>query len=159
MPRKKQRVKAALKAKVKTGRPTIFSAALSVVICDRLSEGESLRAICRDKEMPCRASVLRWLEANEPFRGQYARARRMGYELMADELADISDGDGDAARDRLRVDTRKWLLSKTLPKIYGDKLTLDATLRHDTSDITDEQIARELLNRGVAASGDTAKRR
>ena len=30
-------------------------------------------------------------------------------------------------RDRLRVDPRKWLLSKALPKIYGDKLTAELT--------------------------------
>lgn len=28
------------------------------------------------------------------------------------------------ARSRLRVDTRKWLLSKLLPKQYGEKLAL-----------------------------------
>jgi hypothetical protein len=59
---------------------------------------------------------------------------------MADDLVDIADGksvewtraeteDADGARDavhrdRLRVDTRKWLLSKALPKIYGDKVAL-----------------------------------
>jgi hypothetical protein len=26
------------------------------------------------------------------------------------------------ARNRLRIDTRKWVLSKVLPKIYGDKV-------------------------------------
>ena len=28
------------------------------------------------------------------------------------------------ARDRLRTDKRQWLLSKALPKIYGDKLAI-----------------------------------
>src|ERR1700757_750456 len=28
---------------------------------------------------------------------------------------------------RLRVDTRKWMLAKALPKIYGDKLTAEVT--------------------------------
>jgi len=28
-------------------------------------------------------------------------------------------------RSRLRVDTRKWVLSKVLPKVYGDKLDLN----------------------------------
>lgn len=27
-------------------------------------------------------------------------------------------------RSRLRVDTRKWFLSKVLPKLYGDKLDI-----------------------------------
>ncbi len=31
------------------------------------------------------------------------------------------------ARNRLRVDTRKWMLSKMLPKIYGDKITNEHT--------------------------------
>lgn len=31
------------------------------------------------------------------------------------------------ARNRLRVDTRKWMLSKMLPKIYGDKVTQEHT--------------------------------
>jgi hypothetical protein len=41
---------------------------------------------------------------------------------MADELIEIADGGDDPARDRLRVDARKWLLSKALPKVYGDKI-------------------------------------
>ena len=54
--------------------------------------------------------------------GRWARAREIGYQGMADDLTEIADAkDGDPARDRLRVDTRKWLLSKALPKIYGDK--------------------------------------
>jgi hypothetical protein len=28
------------------------------------------------------------------------------------------------ARSKLRVDSRKWILSKLLPKIYGDKIAL-----------------------------------
>jgi hypothetical protein len=50
---------------------------------------------------------------------------------MADELLEIADNpdaDKDAVqRDRLKVDTRKWLLAKALPKIYGDRLTAEVT--------------------------------
>ena len=72
------------------------------------------------------------------------RAKLAGLDRMADELVDIADdGKGDieirtnsageeyeaqnaefAARSRLRVDTRKWLLSKLAPKKYGDKLAV-----------------------------------
>ena len=45
---------------------------------------------------------------------------------MADDIIDIADESGDPHRSRLRVDTRKWLLSKALPKIYGDRLEVDA---------------------------------
>jgi len=42
---------------------------------------------------------------------------------MADDLLAIADNeDEDPKRSRLRVDTRKWILSKVLPKAYGDKI-------------------------------------
>jgi len=48
---------------------------------------------------------------------------------MADEVMEIADDkSGDPARDRLRLDTRKWLLSKALPKIYGDRQTHEIEL-------------------------------
>ena len=105
------------------GRPSIFSPELAALICERLAAGETLRAICRDEGMPDERTVRRWaLDDVEGFSAQYARAREIGYQGMADALTEIADAkDGDPARDRLRVDTRKWLLSKALPKIYGDK--------------------------------------
>jgi hypothetical protein len=65
------------------------------------------------------------LDDVEGFSGHYARAREIGYQGMADDLTEIADAYGDPARDRLRVDTRKWLLSKALPKIYGDKQQIE----------------------------------
>lgn len=44
---------------------------------------------------------------------------------MADELVAIADratNNGNTQARRLQVDARKWLLSKALPKVYGDKL-------------------------------------
>ena len=108
------------------GRPSLFSEELASRICGRLSAGETLRAICRDDGMPDHSTVLSWVASNEDFSNQYARARETGYALMADELTEIADDkSGDPARDRLRVDTRKWLLSKALPKIYGDKQQIE----------------------------------
>lgn len=73
--------------------------------------------------MPSERTVRRWAADRESFSPQYAKARESGYQGMADELLEIADDkSGDPARDRLRLDTRKWLLSKALPKVYGDKL-------------------------------------
>lgn len=95
--------------------------------------------------MPDDRTVRQWaLDAEHPFSPLYTRAREIGYHKMADELTDIADDasqdwvqrldrhgnpymavDHDhIARSRLMVDTRKWLLSKALPKIYGDKVAL-----------------------------------
>ena len=74
--------------------------------------------------MPDERTVRSWAaDSDHPFSPQYARARETGYAGLADDLVEIADDKlGDPARDRLRVDTRKWLLSKALPKVYGDKL-------------------------------------
>lgn len=105
------------------GRPSKFTQALADRICARLAAGETLRAVCRDDGMPAPQTVLRWTAKSDVFAEQYAKARETGYRLMADDLTEIADDkSGDPARDRLRLDTRKWLLSKALPKVYGDKL-------------------------------------
>jgi hypothetical protein len=79
--------------------------------------------------MPAASTVIGWKHEKKEFYEQYARARESGYELMADALVEIADDKlGDPARDRLRVDTRKWMLSKALPKIYGDRQTHEVEL-------------------------------
>jgi hypothetical protein len=130
------------KPKGKKGRPTLYIEALGKEICSRLAEGESLRSICRDPHMPPRRTVRRWAEdESHPFARQYALAREIGYHELADEIIEIADDatndyvlraneqgaqvvvDHDnISRSRLRVDARKWILSKRLPKIYGDKI-------------------------------------
>ena len=41
---------------------------IAETICDRLVNGESLRAICADPAMPGKATVFRWLASNQEFR-------------------------------------------------------------------------------------------
>lgn len=117
----------------KPGRPTVYTEAMGAEICARLADGESLNSICRDGHMPDEKTVRMWaLDAKHPVSPNYARAREIGAMRLADEILAISapkDGDDatKVARDRLQVDTRKWLLAKVLPKIYGDKLTTEVT--------------------------------
>lgn len=126
------------------GRPTDFTQEVAAAICAELAKGRSLRDVCSDEGMPAESTVRLWaLEDREGFSAQYVRAREVGYHSMADELMEIADdarndwmerrGEDDAGwqangehiqRSRLRVDTRKWMLSKVLPKLYGDKVAL-----------------------------------
>lgn len=92
--------------------------------------------------MPSVTTVMRWLgeESAADFREQYARARELQADKLAEEILAIADdGSNDTykdedglprvdhdhiARSRLRVDSRKWLAGKLAPKKYGDKLAV-----------------------------------
>ncbi len=110
------------------GRPSIYTEEIAQYLIDGLSRGQSLSALCRPDGMPAVPTVLRWAqEDREGFSERYTSARALGYQAMADQLQDIADdaeGDIDnkmaVQRDRLRVDTRKWLLAKMIPSTYGD---------------------------------------
>lgn len=95
----------------------------------------------------------------EGFAAQYTRARAVGYERLAEEILDISDDgrndtymteSGEAtnhdviARSRLRVDSRKWMLSKMLPKVYGEKLAIGGA--SDMPPVQIERIERVIVH-------------
>lgn len=124
-----------------------FSQALFDTICERIADGESLRAICANEGMPSKANVFRWLSANAAAADQYARAREVQADTLFDEMLDIADdarndwmereGEGAAGyalnsehiqRSRLRIDARKWMAGKLRPKVYGDKLDLSGNV-------------------------------
>lgn len=109
----------------KRGRPTKYTKALAREICERLAAGESLRAVCRDKDMPSEAAVRAWaLDDVDGFSTQYETARNLGLDCMADEVLDIADSDdSDAQSRRLKFDARRWYLSKLAPKRYGEKVS------------------------------------
>lgn len=72
--------------------------------------------------------VMRWLADNEKFREQYARSRSNGHDRIALEALKIADDTTeDPQSRRVRVDTRKWFLSKLAPKKYGDKIEVEQT--------------------------------
>lgn len=106
------------------GRPCTFKPETGEEICKRLARGESLNAICKDKHMPDRDTVMDWVFKLPEFGGKYARAREMQAEKWADDIVDIADNSKDSNLGRLQVDARKWVVSKLLPKKYGDRLAL-----------------------------------
>jgi len=56
-------------------RPTDYTEEVGLAICERIADGESLRTICSDNDMPGRTTVYQWLEAQPAFANHYARAR------------------------------------------------------------------------------------
>lgn len=112
--------------------PVPYSEEVADIIINRLREGESLLSICQSDDLPSESAVRQWAaDPGHPFAANYARAREVGYLKMADEVIALSDGleaganrfdSGVVQRHRLMVDSRKWILSKALPKIYGDRI-------------------------------------
>ena len=116
-------------------RPSEFSKEVVTTICERMQAGETLTAICKDEDLPAKNTVLRWLERHTEFQTQYARARTALMDHYADQMVEIafegSNTDQVAvARDRLKVDTLKWIMSKIGHRKYGDKLAIDASGDH-----------------------------
>lgn len=123
-------------------------------ICKEISEGKTLRSQIKKNKISS-STFFNWIDADENKSKHYARALELRAELMAEELINISDSTKDdiiidddgkkvvnhnvIQRDRLRVDTRKWLMSKMMPKKYGDfsKLTLDGGDKPIKIDFTD----------------------
>lgn len=157
-------------------RPSIFTAGIADTICDRIANGESLRTICNDEEMPGQTTVFRWLAQNEEFREQYTRARESQADALFDEILDIADnssndwmiahGDDDEGagwrqnseairRSQLRIDARKWMAGKLKPKKYGDKIDVNhsGSIESISDDALDARLA--FLIGKVGASKDS----
>lgn len=122
----------------------MFSQEIADKICERVANGEPLRKICREYGMPSKSVFYRWLESDPELEGRFARARKEGYDAIAEESLEIAD---DATNDymqrvtqagetvpvfdaehvqrsKLRIETRLKLLAKWDPKRYGEKLAL-----------------------------------
>lgn len=143
-----------------------LNAQLKLQILERLAEGRSLRAICNDPDVPVTPAAVRKAALVDPaFGTQYAQARDMGLDSMADEILEIADNssgdwvqkvnkDGstewvfnqeNVQRSRLRCDVRKWFLSKLAPKRYGDRIQQDVTSSNNSlKGLSQEQIALRL---------------
>ena len=121
------------------GRPEKYTKELADKVCEEIALGASIRTVCGMEGMPGVATIFKWIRTNEEFAKQYARATEERTEAMSEDILDIADDgtndwmivndrevpDSEALqRSKLRVETRKWLMSKMKPKKYGDKLDL-----------------------------------
>ena len=149
---------ASKKPAAKTGRKSSFDQAVADQVCERIALGESLRAICSEKGMPCRMTVFKWIRDFPSFADQYARAREDQAESFADDVVRIADQELDPNRARVRIDARKWAAGKLKPKVYGDKVQTEVTGADggpiETVELTPREVAQRaafLLAKGAKA--------
>jgi len=131
------------------GRPTDFTEELALKICSEISVTTlGLKSLCKlHEDFPSHATIFNWLATNKAFLDLYTRAKEMQAENIADEMLEIADdGSNDlmtivkgdqsyemenkevTSRSKLRIETRKWISSKLLPKKYGEKIQQDITI-------------------------------
>ena len=141
------------------GRPSTYTKETADLICERIANGESLRTICDDADMPDKATVFRWLKVETDFCDQYARAREAQADAIFDDILSIADdgrndwmerknSDGECIgwnengealrRSQLRIEARKWMAGKLKPKKYGEKLDLNVSGSLET--VSEDQL-------------------
>lgn len=126
---------------------------------------KGLAAICADLNTVTRRTFLRWVSEDYSLRHRYAHAREFQQELLAEEILAISDdGSNDTyvdeegrtrvdhdniQRSRLRVETRKRLMSKLAPKKYGDKsaMELSGEIKNTGAITAPEELVAEVKRR------------
>lgn len=160
------------------GRPSLYSPELAKIICAEIAEGKSVREICRMDDMPAASTVFLWVIKHQDFSEQYAKAISARSDHWAEEILEIADDgsndwmerhhgeetiwitNGEALnRSRLRVDTRKWLLSKLQPKKYGERIATEVSGPDggpiQTQDISATESARRIAFLLSAATQET----
>ena len=102
-------------------------------ICDIIISGKSLRTALSKVKLSSQTFFV-WIREDEIMSKQYARATVERAELMFEDMLDIADkapkltntkfgttvDTGDIQHKRVKIDTRKWALSKMNPKKYGN---------------------------------------
>lgn len=134
------------------GVPTHFTKEekerLIPLILDKLEEGKSLWTAVREVEGAPTAPVFqRWVREDDNLTKLYAASRLRGYLMFAEDLQEIADNPHEGittvttrnehgveeritkedmiGHRTLQIATRKWLLSKMVPKVFGDRISLD----------------------------------
>lgn len=143
--------------KKQVGRPLDYTKEMGDYICELVaSTGHGLLKLTRlYPELPPKETINRWRHRVPQFRTQYALAKLEQADILAEECLEIADDstndvaydkDGNEccntefiARSRLRVDTRKWLAAKLLPRQYGDKTQVET--------VKPESFIEKILNK------------
>ncbi len=147
------------KEKSKGGRPTDYTPEIAALICERVATStHGLYKLCSMyDDMPVKSTVNLWRYRHPEFSTQYAQAKMVQADLLAEECIEIADDTSNdtklnpltgeevanaefIARSRLRIDTRKWLAAKLLPKQYGPVIAEDKKT-------ASESIVEKLLDR------------
>lgn len=130
-------------------------------VCERISNGESLNAVCHDVGMPSRQTIYNWLRERAEFAQQYALARELQVEVFAEQIIDLADGvdassSADVNKVKLQIDARKWYAAKVSPRKFCDALMIGGSpdLQAVQISLSPAQAYQQMLG-GWAESSDS----
>lgn len=143
--------------KRKRGRPSTFDQKIADHLLEEMSLGQrSIRSICEDEGMPFRSTIFKWVLDYPEFARKFELAREIQQHSYADDIIYISDTEKDPQVARVRIDARKWTSSRLLPKVYGEKVSVDANVNQTSVNVdllaklTDEE--REVVRTVLGAA-------
>lgn len=137
------------------GRPSLLTPEIADEICDLVAQCVPVASICAMEGMPSKGTLYRWKRENQEFRDKYARAREERADARQDEMDEIvhkmlaGDIKPDAAR--VAIDAIKWQMGKEKPKIYGEKIQIDARHEH-VNGLSDAELERIASGRSAGAA-------
>lgn len=142
----KQATGIAMQAQKKLGRHTTYTKALGKTICERVSNGETLKSVCKDLNIPFHL-VFRWTERDKIFGDAYRVSRQdMAVSLVEDMIDGLKGLENDKAlAARVQADVIKWVASKFNPQEFSDikRIELKGEINHHhTHDLAIEQKRR-----------------
>jgi hypothetical protein len=108
-------------------RMSTYSQACAGTILGRIGQGESLRAICRDPDMPSLVTVMLWLKERRDFAGAMAIARQIQAEILLDLGSEImrSINPDNASAAAVQLAHLRWHVGKVSPQKYGPHKPID----------------------------------
>jgi hypothetical protein len=114
-------------------RMSAYDQATAQRIFDRLCEGEGLRRICRDPDMPSVATVYEWRKEQPLFARALAIARAVQAEALVERGWDLAVAITPETARAVRVQLAhlRWHAGKVSPKKYGLIKAVDADAPQD----------------------------
>lgn len=133
---------------IKIGRPSKYSKRTTLRLCAELSQGRSMREVCKDEDMPDQKTIHAWISRYPDFLLQYTRAKELSAladaEVMDSLLGDVLVGKIDPQAARVAADIIKWTSAIKQPTKYGTKLNLNHSGSVSFESLDDDALTRKL---------------
>lgn len=112
------------------------------LIIEKLQNGKPLTQICRDKDYPSISQVYQEIRTNKDFANEISQARKVGaqtyLDAMIEELENANNKNIYIIKEKLHH--YRWMASKLLPGIYGDKQEIKQDTKIEITWNTPEEI-------------------